>query len=166
MTDWNTIGTFTGKDVGFKTFSHVGLKTDGFLAILVSGNGETVLWDIYSGEWLGYLPNDGHVVDQFLSREGFLNLNLGAGKGKYRVFGDRFNNPLLEHLGFGLGIAVDEVVQTIFLYSLKTDQKEYEISYTPQTNEPLLTSFYHDGMTIAIFESSQVTFFSRVRRAK
>jgi hypothetical protein len=155
---WRQISTCTHSAIDFEAISHVGLSTDGHLALVFSPTDEGIVWDVFESRIRRFLPDDPAVLDRFIAREGFLNVDYGFGNGKYRIIGIRHNFPLVEHRDLELGIAVDPPLNTVTLYSIRTGQPVIVLTCESLTDDWAIASFADDGRIAAVVDESAATF--------
>lgn len=157
---WCQVSTCTHSAIDFEAISHVGLRTDGQLALVFSSTDEGIVWDVFESRIRRFLPEDPAVLDRFIAREGFLNVNYGFGNGKYRIIGVHHNFPLVEHRNLELGIAVDPPLNTVTLYSIRTGQPATILPCESLTGDWAVGSFADDGSIAAVVAESAATFFA------
>ena len=162
---WRQISKCTHSEFDFEQISHVGLRTDGEFALIFSSGEPGVVWDIVQSRIRRFLPDDLPVLDKVISREGFLNINYGLGNGKYRIFGDEHSCPLAEHLGLGLGMAVDVPLEAVTLFSIMTGEPAIVLPYQGSTCDWVVGSFSDDGSIAAVAEQFAVTFYANTADA-
>jgi hypothetical protein len=141
----------------------IGLRTDGRFALVFSREETGIVWDVQGGCVRRLLDiQDVQVVDRYLERQGFLNMNYGVGAGKYRLLGFNYKFALPEHAGNCLGIAVDGVLQKLTLYATTTRMSVATLSHETVDADSAIVSFADDGKTLAVVERSYAAFFTNV----
>lgn len=157
---WQTIGTCRHEDIEFADLSHVGLRTDGALALIFSSANEGIVWDVFESRIRRFLPREEGVLDNFLSREGFLNVAYGLGYGKYRIIGEQFNEPLVEHEDLGLGVAVDGPLGSVTLYAIASGSAAVVLPYENAGGDWAVASFCDDGNVLAVLDETTAAFYA------
>jgi len=146
-------------------FTTPGLSADGRLCFVSAFQEETYLiWDIRSAKPICIEDGEQEVPDhpdlEDWMTDGYIQLDEGPGKGRYRIFGLLHNHPMLE--AEGVALSINGKNSEILLKDLSTGNLLQTLGYHSLSGDWAAASFSEDGSIIAVAEPYYITFFSRV----
>ena len=155
---WRQLSACATSELEIGDIAHVGIRTDGEVALILAADETGVAWHVLESRIRRFLPKEHRLLDRFLARGGFLNLNYGFGAGTYRVLGFRHNFPIVEHPDNGLGVTVDSPLQILSLYSCRSGLSVASFPVdTP--GDDVRASFSDDGRVCIVVQRTSVIFF-------
>jgi hypothetical protein len=92
--------------------------------------------------------------------DGYIQIDEGPAKGRYRVIGVVHNHPILE--AEGVKISVDLRNKDLILNDSSTDQLVQKLRYESLSGDWAFASFSDDASVIAVLVPYRITFFSVV----
>ncbi len=158
---WSKIGVYSTGDL-IERIHHAGLSEDGRLCFIASFEEEIYLvWNIQEAKtiWIedGEQITPDHPDLQDWISNGYIEIDEGPARGRYRIFG-LFHNHSLSQFGETI-IEIAKDSREVILTDTSTGHVLQRLRYEAFSGDWAFASFSDDGSVIAVVEPYYVTFF-------